>query len=162
MTLCCAVFMTGCTTPTINKFQIAAAAVDTLVTALEIADTNPLVDSIANAGEHCINTVLPLLEAGGNVATIANQAVAACLSVAYPVVPAGTDTKIANDIGAIAKDVLGFLQSFGITLPPAGSMRPALARSVTVKDPTAVYKPTPADLKALTAVRTKMAKWHKK
>jgi hypothetical protein len=104
-------FQTACTTPTVNKYVIAVDGMDALITALEIADPNPTLSAIGNAAEGCGNTLLPLLEAGGSIITIGQQALPECKVALYSVIPAGTDQTIANDITAVAQDVLNFFQA---------------------------------------------------
>lgn len=137
----------GTTSTGITYLNDAVAGIDALIQALDTTGLiNPSIAAEVSAGEKCIQSITPILQAGGNLGTVAGSILGACFAAATPAIPPGTATNIAQDVLAIGTALSAVLSFFNVTLNPSGMANVARANE-------APWKPTPNDLRILAAIR---------
>ena len=156
--LAASLLLVGCTvSQVVTDLNEASTGIDDgLLIASALGAVPPAIAADFVAGETCIQTAIPVLEAGGNVGGIAQTVLQDCGTAAAPVIPAGTDSKLAAKVESVGQAIAKVLQSFNVTITPAapatapGTAAPA-ARAMTAKVPvtTATWTPTSGDKAAL-------------
>ncbi len=134
---------TGCNvSKVVQDLNIAVTAIDDgLTVASALGVVPPGIAAYFTAGETCIQKAVPILQAGGQLGTLAATLQQACQTAVNPIIPAGTDASLAAKVEAIGTAIENTLASFNITVG-------ALARPAT----SATWYPSSGDKAALSKI----------
>lgn len=166
--LTAALLLVGCTTTqVVTDLNDAATYIDDgLTIAGALGVVSPAIAADFAAGEACIDQAVPVLQAGGNVGTIAKTVLQDCGTAVAPLIPAGTDASLAAKVQSAAQAIAKVLSGFNVTVsatatPAATPTATASARAMTASVPvntTVTWTPAAGDkavLKKLAAHKFK-------